>query len=130
MNYSDNQNDVKTNLKTSVEVKLSKENRKVYTGIADDGYGNPNVKYYGIVLEEVFTIFGLYLLMANKFRYSVFFIALLIIGSLLNGIRFYYVKPFIEGDEDSTFLNYIVYRNVFNVIIGAIAVLYILFIRK
>jgi heme/copper-type cytochrome/quinol oxidase subunit 4 len=130
MNNSDNENDLKTLLKTSVEVKLSKANRKVYNGPFEDGYGNPTVKYYGVVLEEVFTIFGLYLLIANKIKYSALFILFLVIGSILNGIRFYYMKLFIEGDSDAEFLKYNVYRNAFNVLISIIALLYILFTKK
>jgi hypothetical protein len=111
-------------------VRLSKENRKIYHGILDDGYGNPNVRYYGYLLEAVVPMFGLYLLLTQKYKYATYFIMFFAVGSIINGIRFYYVNPFSEGLSDADFLKYNVYQNVFNAIVCLIALLYIFFIKK
>jgi len=111
-------------------VRLSKENRKIYRGILDDGYGNPNVRYYGYLLEAVVPMFGLYLLLTQKYKYATYFIMFFAVGSIINGIRFYYVNPFSEGLSDADFLKYNVYQNVFNAIVCLIALLYIFFIKK
>ena len=112
------------------EVHISEENRKIYTGPFNDGQGNPNVKYWGFLLEEVVPLFALYLLVTHKYKYSVYFISFLAVGSIINGIRFYYVNPFTEGKSDADFLNYVVYHNAFNAIVCVIALFYILFIKK
>lgn len=127
---SSNNNDGKNKYTTSVEVMLSKENRKVYTGPFSDNYGNPNIKYYGYLLASLFVIFGAYFLATHKIKYSIFFLCILILGSSLNAIRFYYVNPLIESDSDATFLQYVIYNNIFNIIISVLALFYILFIRK
>ena len=114
----------------TAEVRLSKANRKIYRGILDDGYGNPNIKYYGYILEEIVPLFGLYLLLTQKYKYATYFIMFFAVGSIINGIRFYYVNPFSEGRSDAEYLNYIVYQNVFNSIICLIAILYVLFMKK
>jgi hypothetical protein len=112
------------------EVRLSKANRKIYRGILDDGYGNPNIRYYGYILEEIVPLFGLYLLLTQKYKYATYFIIFFLLGSVINGIRFYYVNPFSEGLSDAEYLSYIVYQNIFNAIICTIAILYVLFMKK
>ena len=130
MNSTDNQNGSKSKYGQSTTVTVSTANRKVYHGIFADKYGNPNVKYYGTILEALFTIFGVYLLATQKFKYAVFFIISLAIGSILNGIRFYYVNPLVEERSDAEFLDYVIYANAFNVIVCILALFYILFIKK
>jgi hypothetical protein len=111
-------------------VRLSAGNRKIYHGILDDGYGNPNVRYFGYILEEIVPLFGLYLLLTQKYKYATYFIIFFALGSVINGIRFYYVNPFSEGLSDSEYLKYIVYQNIFNAIVCTIAILYVLFMKK
>jgi hypothetical protein len=133
MNNTDisNKNDSSYDQPTeTAEVRLSKANRKIYRGILDDGYGNPNIKYYGYILEEIVPLFGLYLLLTQKYKYATYFIMFFAVGSIINGIRFYYVNPFSEGLSDAEYLNYIVYQNIFNSIICLIAILYVLFMKK
>jgi len=125
-----NVNDPYSQPTESAVVSVSKANRKVYRGFFSDGYGNPNVRFYGYVLEELVPLFGLYLLLAHKYKYTIYFIVLFALGSLINGIRFYYVNPFSEGRSDADFLYYIVAQNVFNFVICAIALLYVLFMKK
>jgi len=114
----------------TAQVRLTKTNRKIYRGILDDGYGNPNVRYYGYILEGIVPLFGLYLLLTQKYKYATYFIMFFAVGSIINGIRFYYVNPFSEGRSDADFLKYNVYQNVFNAIACLIALLYILFMKK
>ena len=114
----------------TAEVRLTKANRKIYRGILDDGYGNPNVRYYGYILEGIVPLFGLYLLLTQKYKYATYFIMFFAVGSIINGIRFYYVNPFSEGLSDADFLDYNVYQNVFNAIACFIAILYIFFMKK
>jgi hypothetical protein len=114
----------------TAQVRLTKANRKVYRGILDDGYGNPNVRYYGYILEGIVPLFGLYLLLTQKYKYATYFIMFFAVGSIINGIRFYYVNPFSEGLSDADFLDYNVYQNVFNAIACFIAILYIFFMKK
>ena len=114
----------------TAEVLISKENRKVYKGIFNDGRGNPNVKFYGYILEEIVPLFGLYLLLTQKYKYATYFILFFALGSLINGIRFYYVNPFSEGQSDSDFLHYIIAQNAFNVVICVVALFYVLIMKK
>ena len=114
----------------TASVRLTKANRKIYRGILDDGYGNPNVRYYGYILEGIVPLFGLYLLLSQKYKYATYFIMFFAVGSIINGIRFYYVNPFSEGLSDADFLAYNVYQNVFNATACFIAILYILFVKK
>jgi hypothetical protein len=114
----------------TAQVRLTKANRKIYRGILDDGYGNPNIRYYGYILEGIVPLFGLYLLLTQKYKYATYFIMFFAVGSIINGIRFYYVNPFSEGLSDADFLAYNVYQNVFNAIVCVIAILYILFMKK
>ena len=114
----------------TVEVSISKTNRRIYKGIFADNRGNPNVNFYGYVLEEIFTLFALYLLATNNFKYSVYFILLFALGSVINAIRFYYVNPLIEGKSDQHFLTYTVMQNTFNSIISVAAMIYMLFVKK
>jgi hypothetical protein len=114
----------------TAQVRLTKANRKIYRGILDDGYGNPNVRYYGYILEGIVPLFGLYLLLTQKYKYATYFIMFFAVGSIINGIRFYYVNPFSEGLSDADFLRYNVYQNAFNAIACLIAILYILFMKK
>lgn len=114
----------------TAQVRLTKANRKIYHGILDDGYGNPNVRYYGYILEGIVPLFGLYLLLTQKYKYATYFIMFFAVGSIINGIRFYYVNPFSEGLSDADFLDYNVYQNVFNAIACFIAILYIFFMKK
>jgi hypothetical protein len=114
----------------TAQVRLTKANRKIYRGILDDGYGNPNVRYYGYILEGIVPLFGLYLLLTQKYKYATYFIMFFAVGSIINGIRFYYVNPFSEGLSDADFLDYNVYQNVFNAIACFIAILYIFFMKK
>jgi len=114
----------------TAQVRLTKANRKIYRGILDDGYGNPNVRYYGYILEGIVPLFGLYLLLTQKYKYATYFIMFFAVGSIINGIRFYYVNPFSEGLSDADFLAYNVYQNVFNAVVCVIAILYILFMKK
>jgi hypothetical protein len=114
----------------TAQVRLTKANRKIYRGILDDGYGNPNIRYYGYILEGIVPLFGLYLLLTQKYKYATYFITFFAVGSIINGIRFYYVNPFSEGRSDADYLNYIVYQNVFNAMMSVIAILYILFMKK
>jgi heme/copper-type cytochrome/quinol oxidase subunit 4 len=114
----------------TAEVNISTANRKVYNGMFNDGHGHPNVRFYGYILEELVPLFGLYLVITQKYKYAVYFIIFFALGSILNGIRFYYVNPFSEGLSDAEYLNYIVYQNIFNAIICIIAILYLLFIKK
>jgi len=123
-------NDIYYQPTETVEVKLTKENRKIYRGILDDGYGNPNIRYYGYILEGIVPLFGLYLLSTQKYKYATYFIIFFAIGSIINGIRFYYVNPFSEGLSDADFLSYNVYQNIFNAIACFITLLYILFMKK
>jgi hypothetical protein len=111
-------------------VKISKENRKVYNGFLSDGHGNPNIRFYGYILEELVPLFGLYLLLTHKYKYSAFFILFFALGSLINGIRFYYVNPFSEGQSDADFLGYIIAQNAFNFVVCVIALVYVLFFQK
>jgi hypothetical protein len=114
----------------TAEVLISKENRKVYKGIFNDGRGNPNVKFYGYILEEIVPLFGLYLLLTQKYKYATYFILFFALGSLINGIRFYYVNPFSEGQSDSDFLHYIIAQNAFNVAMCVVALFYVLIMKK
>lgn len=114
----------------TAQVRLTKANRKIYRGILDDGYGNPNVRYYGYILEGIVPLFGLYLLLTQKYKYATYFIMFFAVGSIINGIRFYYVNPFSEGLSDADFLDYNVYQNVFNAVACFIAILYIFFMKK
>jgi hypothetical protein len=114
----------------TAEVRLSKANRKIYRGFLDDGHGNPNIRYYGYILEEIVPLFGLYLLLTQKYKYAIYFIMFFAVGSIINGIRFYYVNPFTEGQSDAEYLNYIVYQNIFNTSLCIIAILYVLFMKK
>jgi hypothetical protein len=128
---SNNKNDPYSEPTQTSPVLLSEDNRKVYTGkFFNDGYGNPNVKYFGYILEEIVPLFALYLIITQKYKYAVYFIAFFALGSILNGIRFYYVNPFTEGKSDSDFLNYIVIHNAFNAIVAIIALFYFLFAKK
>jgi len=126
----DDKNDPYYQPTETAEVRLTKANRKIYRGILDDGYGNPNIRYYGYILEEIVPLFGLYLLLTQKYKYATYFIIFFAIGSIINGIRFYYVNPFSEGRSDAEFLKYIVYQNIFNAVICLIAILYVLFMKK
>jgi len=114
----------------TAQVRLTKANRKIYRGILDDGYGNPNVRYYGYILEGIVPLFGLYLLLTQKYKYATYFIMFFAVGSIINAIRFYYVNPFSEGLSDADFLSYNVYQNVINAAACIIAILYILFMKK
>lgn len=125
-----NNNDPYAQPTETAEVRLTKANRKIYRGILDDGYGNPNIRYYGYVLEAIVPLFGLYLLLTQKYKYATYFIMFFAVGSIINGIRFYYVNPFSEGLSDADFLAYNVYQNVFNAMACLIALLYIFFIKK
>ena len=107
----------------------SKMYSRFYDGFFNDGRGNPDIRYYGYILEVAIPLFGLYLLITKKYKYASYFIALLAVGSILNGICFYYVNPLYSGGADDKFLSYAVYHNVFDAVL-AIFCLILLFIQK
>jgi len=102
--------------------------RRFYNGIFNDGRGNPDIRYYGYILEEAIPLFGLYLLITKKYKYASYFVALLAAGSIINGIRFYYVNPRDSGQADDKFLSYAVYHNAFDTILAIFCII-LLFIQ-
>lgn len=128
---SNNKNDAYYQPTQAAEAKLTAENRKVYTGsFLNDGRGNPNIRYFGYILEEIVPLFALYLIITQKYKYAGYFIAFFALGSIINGIRFYYVNPFTQGQSDADFLNYIVIHNAFNAIVAILALFYFFFMKK
>jgi hypothetical protein len=111
-------------------IMLEKNYRRVYTGPFNDGRGNPNVRFYGFILEQFFYFLAFYLLIKYKVKHAVLFTIFLIFGSLLNGIRFYYVNPLNQGKSDAKFLDYVFYQNALNLLLGVLVVIYLLIIKK
>lgn len=111
-------------------IMLEKNYRRVYTGPFNDGRGNPNVRFYGFILEQFFYFLAFYLLIKYKVKYAILFTIFLIFGSLLNGIRFYYVNLLNQGKSDAKFLDYVFYQNALNLLLGVLVVIYILIIKK
>lgn len=101
-----------------------------YTGPFSTPRGNPDFGYVPFLGKHIFLILSLYFLASNNYRFATYAIMCYIAGSILNGIRFYYVNILVLSGEDTEFITQIVGDNVFGVIIALVTLLYIYFKNK
>lgn len=98
-----------------------------YTGPFATARGNPNFGYVPMITKYLFLLYAFYYVISKNYKYAIYVAIIYAIGSLLNGIRFYYVNSLVENGEDSIFLNSTVYDNIIGGFISLCAALYILF---
>lgn len=98
-----------------------------YTGPFSTPRGNPNFGYIPFLGKYIFLIYCLYFLASNNYRFAPYAIICYIIGSVLNGIRFYYINALTPSGEDAKFLIEVAYGNLIGAIICLLALLYIYF---
>jgi hypothetical protein len=101
------------------------KNGTFYTGPFSTPRGNPhfgNIQFLG---EYIFLTFSLYYLASNNYKFATFAIICYIIGSILNGIRFYYVNSLVATGDDAKFIMSCAIDNVIRMIIALVALIYI-----
>ena len=100
---------------------------KFYTGPFATARGNPDFGHFPLITKYLFLAFALYYAASKNYKYTVLAASLYFIGSMLNGIRFYYIDALSEYGEDEEYLKSTVHDNLTGGVIALIAVLYILF---
>ena len=100
---------------------------KFYTGPFATARGNPNFGHFPLITKYLFLSYALYYAASKNYKYTVLAASIYFIGSMLNGIRFYYIDALSEHGEDEEYLKTTVHDNIIGGIIAFIAVLYVLF---
>jgi len=100
---------------------------KFYTGPFATARGNPDFGIFPLIAKYLFLSYALYYAATKNYKYTVLAASIYFIGSMLNGIRFYYIDTLARYGEDGEFLKTTVYDNITGGIISLIAVLYVLF---
>ena len=100
---------------------------KFYTGPFATARGNPDFGHFPLITKYLFLAFALYYAASKNYKYTVLAASLYFIGSMLNGIRFYYIDALSEYGEDEEYLKSTVQDNLTGGTIALIAVLYVLF---
>ena len=97
-----------------------------YTGPFATSRGNPDFGIFPSLGKWIFILFSIYYMLSKNYKYTIYVMICYMIGSILNGIRFYYVNTLASNGEDEKFLNSIVYDNAMGTIIALITIIYIL----
>jgi len=105
-------------------------NGTFYSGPFSTPRGNPDFGYVPFLGEYIFLIFSLYFLASNNYRFATYAILCYIVGSILNGIRFYYVNTLTISGDDIKFIKEIVNHNIIGATIASLTLLYIYFKNK
>jgi len=99
---------------------------RFYTGPFATARGNPNFGIVPAIGKLVFLLYSVYYVIKKNYKYSIYALICYTVGSILNGIRFYYVNSLSTEGEDSKFLSLIFYDNLAGALIGLLAILYLL----
>lgn len=110
------------------EYKISTD--RFYTGPFATARGNPNFGIVPMIGKIIFLVYSIYYVVTKNYKYSIYALIFYTIGSILNGIRFYYVNSLSTEGEDSKFLTSVFYDNLAGAIIGLLAIAYILLKKK
>jgi hypothetical protein len=101
------------------------KNGTFYTGPFSSPRGNPDFGIVPFLGKYLFLIFSLYYLSSNNYKFTTYATLCYMIGSILNGIRFYYVNPLVNAGEDSKFIMSCAIDNAIGATIAAVALIYI-----
>lgn len=104
-----------------------KKHGKYYTGIFEDGRGNPDFRGLGPLLKGLLYLFLFTIILADRNIY--FFIPLLLffVGRVLTAIRFYYVEALNPIGRDLYFIRMNILQNYVEGFTGLFVALYIMF---
>jgi len=97
-----------------------------YTGPCATARGNPRFGVIPTIGKYIFLIYAFYYIISKNYKYSIYVILLYAIGAILNAIRFYYVNSLSNEGEDSRFLTFVAYDNLFGAFIAFVAIIYCL----
>jgi hypothetical protein len=97
-----------------------------YTGPFSTARGNPRFGIIPVIGKYIFLIYAFYYIISKNYKYSIYVILLYAIGAILNAIRFYYVNSLSNEGEDSRFLTFVAYDNLFGAFIAFVAIIYCL----
>jgi hypothetical protein len=107
--------------------KIKKEEGKYYTGIFQDGDGNPDFHGLGPILKSVIYLFLFTIILADKNIYFVFPLFLFFIGRILTSIRFFYVEALDKTGHDMYFIRMNILENYVEGFTALFVILYLMF---
>jgi len=107
--------------------KEKQEQGKYYTGIFQDGHGNPDFKGIGPMLKGVLYLFLFTILLADGNIYFVIPLLLFFIGRVLTAIRFYYVETLDPIGRDIYFIRMNILQNYIEGFTALFVALYLMF---
>jgi hypothetical protein len=112
------------------DASLDKEKQKegkYYTGIFQDGHGNPDFRGIGPMLKGVLYLFLFTIILADGNIYFVLLLLLFFIGRVLTAIRFYYVETLDPIGRDIYFIRMNILQNYIEGFTALFVALYLLF---
>jgi hypothetical protein len=107
--------------------KKKKEQGKYYTGIFQDGNGNPDFRGLGPILKGVLYLFLFSVILADCNIYFVFPLLIFFIGRVLTAIRFYYIETLNKNGEDIYFIRMNILQNYVEGFTALFVALYLMF---
>lgn len=106
---------------------IKKAQGKYYTGIFQDGNGNPDFRGLGPMLKGVLYLFLFTVLLTDCNIYFVIPLLLFFIGRVLTAIRFYYVETLDKVGHDIYFIRMNILQNYIEGFTALFIALYLMF---
>ena len=107
--------------------KKKKDQGKYYTGIFQDGNGNPDFRGLGPILKGMLYLFLFSVILADCNIYFVFPLLLFFIGRVLTAIRFYYIETLHKNGQDIYFIRMNILQNYVEGFTALFVALYLMF---
>jgi len=107
--------------------KKKKEQGKFYTGIFQDGHGNPDFRGLGPIFKGILYLFLFTIILAGGNIYFVIPLLLFFVGRVLTAIRFYYVETLDPIGEDIYFIRMNILQNYIEGFTALFVALYLTF---
>lgn len=106
---------------------IKQQQGKYYTGIFQDGSGNPDFRGLGPILKGVLYLFLFTIMLTNCNIYFVIPLLLFFFGRVLTAIRFYYVETLDKNGHDIYFIRMNILQNYVEGFTALFVALYITF---
>jgi hypothetical protein len=106
---------------------IKKEQGKYYTGIFQDGNGNPDFRGLGPIFKGVLYLFLFTILLTDGNIYFVFPLFLFFVGRILTAVRFHYVETLDPTGTDIYFIRMNIVQNFVEGFTALFVALYLMF---
>jgi hypothetical protein len=106
---------------------IKKEQGKYYTGIFQDGNGNPDFYGLGPIFKGVLYLFLFTILLTDGNIYFVFPLFLFFVGRILTAVRFHYVETLDPTGTDIYFIRMNIVQNFVEGFTALFVALYLMF---